>query len=91
MRASPGALESGGISRWLCRVWASPGALECGGHLQVAEESRGITRWLWSVCVCVCVGGGASTGGFGECVHHQKWGHHQGLWRVRASPGGFGE
>ena len=75
------------------------------GHLQVAEESRGITRWLWSV------GGGASTGGFGECVHHQEWGHLQvalesegmtrwlwsvggisrWLWRVGASPGGFGE
>ena len=21
--------------------------------------------------------GGASTGGFGECVHHQEWGHLQ--------------
>ena len=48
-----------------------------------------------------CGGGGASIGGFGECVHHQEWGHlqvalesggiYRWLWRVVASPGGFGE
>ena len=42
----------------------------------MALESVGITRGfgVW----------GASKGGFGECVHHQ------GLWRVGASPGGSG-
>ena len=57
-------------------VGASPGGFGEWGHIQVALESGGITRWLWRV--------GASTGGFGECGHHQR------LWRVGASPGGSG-
>ena len=58
----------------------------------MALESEGIYRWLWTV--------GASTGGFGECGHHQGlWslqvalesgGKSRWLWSVGASPGGFG-
>ena len=65
---------------------ASPGALESGGipagfgewgHLQVALESVGITR------------------GFGDWGHLpvalESEGIYRWLWRVGASPGGFGE
>ena len=57
------ALESGGISRGFGECGHHQVVLECGGHLQVALESVGISRWLWKV--------GASPGGIGELGHHQ--------------------
>ena len=68
---------------------------------RLAEESRGISRWLWSVCgggggggggiyrwlwrVCASPGVGASPGGFGE------WGHLQVALESEGITRGFGE
>ena len=72
------ALESGGIYRWLWRVWASPGGFGEWGHLQDrwlrkvgaspgAPESRGISRWLWRVRASPgALESGGITMGFGE-------------------------
>ena len=97
MGASPGALESGGISRWLWRVRASTGGIGECGHLQGlwrvwaspgALESGGIYRWFWRV--------GPSTGQVapesgGISRGSREYGHLQVALESGGIPGGFGE